>query len=175
MVHSIRRLAVLAFLVLGTLPAAAATVSTPVVPFSFGNDLDFVPDLVPLPGFNSALGTLTGVEITVNSNVFSRLPGMNSGRIEVFGMEIFAASDLNTTALPVGGTTSNLLDAPFGIGAAQFQLPSYNLELFISTLSDSWIGDAQATYTFAPIPVPGALPLMVLGLAGLALVRRRRA
>ena len=137
------------------------------------------------PQFNPALGTLTGVEFSLNSNLF--LPEgtfFGSASISVNSVQLSSQNTLggynftNLTGLQAPLTTA------FYTGTSNF-----NAALLLTNscfITATWTGNGAFSgltlvYDYTPtpaVPLPGALPLFASGAAGIGLTawrsRRKR-
>jgi hypothetical protein len=135
--------------------------------------------------FNTALGTLTGVLFDLNSNVSVGNSGGATGpsaTVTVFGQQIssstsFGAYNFGSVDGTHGGATPlSAFTSAFAVGLA------FNVN-FCGECASNWNGQGDfkgltLTYEYDPTvsgtPLPGALPLMATGLAGLGAVEWRR-
>jgi hypothetical protein len=178
-----------------------------------------------LPMFNSALGTLTGVQVTLDFTVTPYAEAFNVS----FAPQIFTPSDLiscsydpsdiwtisygsdswtlaaptvttgtiygsgqvvpsftglqlvGSTSAPADLTAASGLDFAAYTGAGNLVFGTTGPGLYSETgpFSGGGGGDltgtASVTYDYAPVPEPGTFALMVCGLTGLLVMRRRSA
>lgn len=145
-----------------------------------GGTLDF-------DGF-SAPGTLTGVIMTLNSSVFGDSEGSSVTGATKLTLGTGAAEhgyDVAFTTETYDFVTDLLFDPNvFGFVYAPGDFTGPTVSFTLSMLGDSSSSSFDADWTSttatleyiyaAPVPLPAALPLMVVGLAGLAALGRKR-
>lgn len=145
-----------------------------------------------LSGFDSSLGKLTAATITISGLAETFISVDTTGpviesfaaffRIEgPFGL---VAEDIDTAEVVCGAQQAcietRILSATATV-VSTFTEPADLSALtgvglpfeVVSASGDRFTGSASVTYTFAPVPLPAGLPLLLLGIGGLALVRGR--
>ncbi len=125
------------------------------------------------PGYGSGFGSPTTLYTSgaVNSSgggayTFTTSVSVTAGNLYVAFLSVFGLNATGATSMPLG---TNLPGAGYFVWnntSSPFGNSSWNY--FFNA------GDVLFSATFAPIPVPAALPLMLLALGGLGLVARRR-
>jgi hypothetical protein len=181
--------------------------------------------MTDLPMFNSALGTLTGVQVTLDFTVtpyaqiynfsgasrtftsanwisFSYAPSdiwtvshgsdswtlaaptVTTGTIYGTGQVVANGTGLQfvgSTSAPADFTAESGLDLAsyIGAGSLAFGTAGSGQVLgggsFFTGGGGNLAGTASVTYDYAPVPEPGTFALMVCGLTGLLVMRRRSA
>jgi hypothetical protein len=146
-----------------------------------------VTDLLSFSGFNTALGTLTGVSFGLISNITNTL-GFVSAAVDVnSATELLLGSTSSVGAFNFGpvsglnsvdGATTTFYSSAFGVNLVLTNCTS--CEFSSSTWDPPSPDGLTVTYTYTPAisatPLPAALPLFATGLAGLGFTawRRRR-
>ncbi len=163
--------------------AHATTFSDPTQTFSYtiGGQYDFEsstlsPDgTLSFAGFNAALGTLTQVEVQLNSNLYFNSTSVDAS-VTLAGKSIGSSNPTNGSAPSIVNVPFNE-DVFFTTSLSPFITSSISADLAFGTSDGfgTWSGSGSpagitVTYTYTPVsntPLPATLPLFAGGLAGL--------
>jgi hypothetical protein len=181
--------------VFGTVALTQTTATTVLVDVVLNNGSRFVEtgaggDSLFL--FNDSItgSTITGISATLNGAVVA-IPGgltglTNQSPIMADGTGTFTAAVQCTTGASCnGGSTPNINDLHFTVTAATIAAlttANANGNIFVAdilcgagvSVCGGLTGPVDVSGVPSAIPIPGALPLFITGLAGLVLVGRRR-
>jgi hypothetical protein len=165
--------------------ANAATISDPTQTFDIsigsagGGSPSSTTDNLMFVGFNASLGTLTQVEVQLNSTISSDVgthtsPASLDASVTLAGQPI--GSPFTTTTPVTSGAAYNE-DVLFTTSLSSFEASSITAALALSTSDGfaTWVGSGNpagltVTYTYTPTsatPLPATLPLFAGGLAAL--------